>query len=151
MLSPKMKVPNVMIKHANKISSILRQVPCAALAGRSINLSKIRPGKRKIKDAASPPVRLIMYEITGTKSARSSEIKNQIMLSARSLMPSRSWSRLRRSCSDWWRRTVLSVEDWGLALPGEPPEPARPDMWSLYSRHIFITILSSALLQEEKK
>ena len=46
------------------------------------------PGKRKMKEAASPPVTLIIYEICGTKMARRRDEKNHITLSTLNRIPS---------------------------------------------------------------
>lgn len=84
-----MKVPKTVMRHPNITKHTLCHLEYAvSLPGPSISLRRISPGKRKMKDAAKPPVRLIMYEMTGTKRARMSEAKNQIMLSTRSRRPS---------------------------------------------------------------
>lgn len=85
-LKQKMNVPNTIMRHPNATKQTLCQggYTCS-LPGRSISLRRMTPGKRKMNDAARPPVRLMMYEMTGTKRARSREMKNHTMLCTSSL------------------------------------------------------------------
>ena len=80
-----MNVPKTVMRQPKATKQILCQVEyTCSLPGLSISFRRMTPGKRKIKDAAKPPVRLMMYEMTGTKRARSREMKNHTMLSTSS-------------------------------------------------------------------
>ena len=88
-LRPNINVPRKIIMQPVKILSILHlPVNLILLSGLSMYWMRINPGKRKINEAANPPVRLRMYDISLTKMARRREMKNQTPLSTLSRLAS---------------------------------------------------------------
>lgn len=86
-LIQKKKVPNTMMIQPKVAKHTLCHLGYnCSLPALSMSLRRISPGKRKINDAAKPPVRLIMYEMTGTNRAKRREKKNHTTLSTRSRM-----------------------------------------------------------------
>lgn len=137
-LSPNMNVPKVIIRHPNAINNILCHLLYVdTLSGPNMSWRRMNPGKRKINEAARPPVRLMMYDMTGTKRARTREMKNQTTLSTLKRSPS--------LISPPWEEelSLLSFIDGEWS-------PTSGDL-GLQHCHSFITILSRALLRETHK